>query len=74
MNMTQQLQVRKRHANQIRIVLADDHAVLRAGLTALLNAEADMTVVGEAGDGLACIAVAKAEQPDVICSISTCHR
>lgn len=53
-------------ASLIRIVLADDHAVLRAGLTALLNAEADMTVVGEAGDGLACIAVVTAEQPDVV--------
>ncbi len=50
----------------IRIVLADDHAVLRAGLTALLNAEADMNVIGEAGDGLACIAVVTATQPDVV--------
>lgn len=50
----------------IRIVLVDDHAVLRAGLTALLNAEADMTVVGEAGDGAAAIGVAQALQPDVI--------
>ncbi|MBK9054677.1 MAG: hypothetical protein IPL78_28350 [Chloroflexi bacterium] len=35
----------------IRILLADDHAVLRAGLAALLNARADMQVVGEAADG-----------------------
>jgi two-component system, NarL family, response regulator NreC len=52
--------------NPIRIVLADDHAVLRAGLKALLNAEVDMEVVGEAGDGLECLAVATATQPDVI--------
>lgn len=50
----------------IRIILVDDHAVLRAGLTALLNAESDMTVVGEAGDGAAAIAVAQTLQPDVI--------
>jgi CheY-like chemotaxis protein len=36
---------------KIRIVLADDHAVLRAGLRALLNAEPDMEVVGEAANG-----------------------
>jgi len=35
----------------IRILIADDHAVLRAGLRALLNSELDMEVVGEAGDG-----------------------
>ncbi|MEZ4862312.1 MAG: response regulator transcription factor [Caldilineaceae bacterium] len=50
----------------IRIVLADDHAVLRAGLTALLNAEADMEVVGEAGDGAACIRVVQEVRPDVV--------
>ena len=33
----------------IRIFLADDHAVLRAGLKALLNAEPDMQVIGETG-------------------------
>ena len=50
----------------IRIVLADDHAVLRAGLTALLNAENDMAVVGEAGDGATCIQLVTALQPDVV--------
>lgn len=66
MNMAQPVGAASAHLNQIRIVLADDHAVLRAGLTALLNAEPDMVVVGEAGNGQACIAVAKAEQPDVV--------
>ncbi|MFO7537095.1 MAG: DNA-binding response regulator, partial [Chloroflexota bacterium] len=35
-------------SDPIRVVLADDHAVLRSGLKLLLNGRADMTVVGEA--------------------------
>jgi len=50
----------------IRILLADDHAVLRAGLKALLNAEDDMDVVGEAGDGQACVQIAAQTHPNVI--------
>lgn len=53
-------------SEKIRIVLVDDHAVLRAGLTALLNAEADMEVVGEAGDGAASLGVVADQRPDVI--------
>ncbi len=66
MNIAQTVGATSARQDLIRIVLADDHAVLRAGLTALLNAEPDMTVVGEAGDGLACIAVVKEVQPDVV--------
>lgn len=51
---------------RIRIVLVDDHAVLRAGLTALLNAEADMEVVGEAGDGATSLRIVADRQPDVV--------
>ncbi len=50
----------------IRIFLADDHAVLRAGLKSLLNAEPDMEVVGEAGDGVSCVEKVAATTPDVI--------
>jgi DNA-binding NarL/FixJ family response regulator len=50
----------------IRILLADDHSVLRAGLKALLNAEPDMEVVGEAEDGHACIKQATLTHPDVV--------
>lgn len=53
-------------ATTIRIVLADDHAVLRAGLSALLNAERDMAVVGEAGNGAECLQVVAEAHPDVI--------
>jgi two-component system, NarL family, response regulator NreC len=53
-------------AAPIRILVTDDHAVLRAGLTALLNAEADFSVVGEAADGSECLRVAQMTQPDVI--------
>jgi len=50
----------------IRIFLADDHTVLRAGLRALLNGEADMQVVGEAEDGEVCVRQTAILKPDVI--------
>lgn len=50
----------------IRIMLADDHAVLRAGLRALLNAEPDMTVIGEASNGEEAVTLARRLQPDVV--------
>ena len=52
--------------NKIRILLADDHAVLQAGLEAMLNAEADMTVVGSASDGHSAVRQAALLQPDVV--------
>lgn len=51
---------------KIRILLADDHAVLQAGLEAMLNAEGDMQVIGTAGDGHAAVRQAALLQPDVI--------
>ena len=50
----------------IRLVLADDHAVLRAGLRALLAAEPDLSVVGEAGNGAEAIALVERKRPDVV--------
>jgi len=50
----------------IRVVIADDHSVLRAGLKALLEAESDIEVVGEAEDGVDCVGRAVALDPDVI--------
>jgi len=52
--------------DRIRVLLSDDHAVLRAGLRALLSAEPDMEVVGEAGDGEETVRQAEALRPDVI--------
>jgi two-component system, NarL family, response regulator NreC len=51
---------------KIRVLIADDHAVLRAGLKLLINAQADMEVVGEAGDGPAAIRGAQATTPHVV--------
>jgi len=51
---------------ETRILLADDHAVLRSGLRMLLNAQPDFVVVGEAGDGREALSLAKELQPDLL--------
>ncbi len=50
----------------IRILIADDHGVLRAGLRVLLNAEPDMQVVGEAATGRETLRLASELRPDVV--------
>jgi len=50
----------------IRILIADDHAVLRAGLRALLSNEPDLEIVAEASDGDETVRVARETQPDVV--------
>src|SRR5258707_1361231 len=50
----------------ITIVLADDHPIVRRGMRALLEAESDFTIVGEAGDGLEALRLVEREQPDVL--------
>ncbi len=50
----------------IRILIADDHAIVRKGIRALLATERDLQVIGEAGDGAEALAQAQALCPDVI--------
>jgi len=52
--------------NTIRILVADDHAVLRSGLALLLSGQPDMVVVGEAADGVELLILAEETQPDII--------
>ncbi len=52
--------------NKIRVMLVDDHSVVRAGLRLLLESEGDIAVVGEATDGVEAVAKAKEIVPDVI--------
>jgi DNA-binding NarL/FixJ family response regulator len=51
---------------RIRVVLADDQELVRAGLRALLERDPELTVVGEAADGAAAVALVAAEHPDVV--------
>ena len=50
----------------ITVLLADDQALVRAGFRALLNAQADVEVVGEAADGAEAVALARSHRPDVV--------
>ena len=50
----------------IRVLLADDHAAIRAGLRMLLATAGDIEVIGEAGDGAVAVTNARALRPDVV--------
>ena len=50
----------------IRVLIAEDHAVVREGLRLLISSEAGMEVVGQAADGVEAVQMAQALQPDVI--------
>ncbi|QCX28163.1 response regulator [Nocardioides jishulii] len=51
----------------IRVVVADDQALVRAGLTTLINAEPDLQVVAVASDGREAVEAARRLRPDVVC-------
>jgi DNA-binding NarL/FixJ family response regulator len=53
-------------SDHIRVVLADDHAVVRAGLKAVLGGARDIEVVGEAKTGREAVALAERLKPDIV--------
>ncbi len=53
------------NTKRIRILIADDHPIVRAGLEALINRRPDMTVVAEAANGQEAIALFQQHQPDI---------
>jgi len=57
---------RGRGEQSIRILLVDDQELVRAGFRMVLDAQADMTVVGEAGDGAAALGLLRAVTADVV--------
>lgn len=50
----------------ITMVLADDHKIVRQGIKAMLRAEADFDVIGEAADGLQAVQIVRHLQPDIL--------
>lgn len=51
---------------KIRIVLADDHSMIREGIKQLLELDANFSVIGQAGDGIECMHLLKEKIPDVL--------
>lgn len=52
--------------DKLRIILADDHKIIRAGLKALINEQPDMHVIAEAGDGRGALELVRKHAPDVL--------
>jgi CheY-like chemotaxis protein len=52
--------------DRIRIVIADDHPVVRAGLQEMLRSQPDFEIVGEASNGVEAVALVNQVQPDVV--------
>ncbi|WP_159794256.1 response regulator transcription factor [Puerhibacterium puerhi] len=54
-------------ARRVRVVVADDEPLVRSGLRLILDAEPDLEVVGEAGDGATAVEAVRRLRPDVVC-------
>ncbi len=54
------------NGTRLRVLLVDDHAMVREGLRSILEAYKDLEVVGEAGDGMEAVKLARTRQPDVV--------
>jgi two-component system, NarL family, response regulator NreC len=52
--------------SKIRVLLADDHAIVREGLKSLINSQDDMQVIGEASEGLSAVSLTSDLDPDVV--------
>jgi DNA-binding NarL/FixJ family response regulator len=57
----------------MRILIADDHGIVRGGLKLLIDRQPDMEVVAEAADGAEALAEALAHQPDLAILDAPCH-
>jgi DNA-binding NarL/FixJ family response regulator len=57
---------RSTDSSRVRVLIADDHELIRVGLARLISAQPDLTVVGTAADGQQAVAIAMSEHPDVV--------
>jgi DNA-binding NarL/FixJ family response regulator len=53
-------------ANKLRILIAEDHETVREGLRLIVNEQADMEIIGEAGDGRTAVRLAQELKPDIV--------
>ena len=58
--------VTEQTGKRLRVLLVDDHAMVREGLRSILESYTDLEVVGEAGDGIEAVKLARSRQPDVV--------
>ncbi len=59
--------------DKIRILIADDHSMVREGLKQLIELEEDIEVIAQAGNGVETLEKIDELKPDIVCWISTCR-